>query len=120
MPEGKVIDNEVDFIELLHDQQMATEKPGQQIYFRMHKEITPVLIRILQEAAETDDPRRTAALMIMAYANMVAGHVVSIAEIFGGEGEAHAPNRKGLARSLLAAIQEAASEYLAKDEDNPI
>jgi hypothetical protein len=97
-------ETEADFIEAMHDGQMRSENFAESLFYRMHKEMTPVIAQILQEQRDKPDEREAFASVAYAYAQFIASSTSAIAEIIGGE------NRDSLAKTIL----EAAAEFLNK------
>mgnify|MGYP001563935963 CR=1 FL=1 len=80
--ETKDARNEVEFISMAHDKQMAADDRTKELYFRMHKEMTPALVRILIEAQESEDFREEATHIATAYARLVAANLCAMSNVF--------------------------------------
>lgn len=112
------LEAEAEFIGQAHDRQMAAKSPGAELYFRMHKEMTPSLVKIANEAMTSDEPQDQIANVLETYSRFVASNIVALVNMCGNPNDPTAARE--LAQILVDAVSTEASKYLAKREKTPI
>lgn len=98
------VDDEATLIESLHDAQMAAPD-ARKLYYRLHKELTPSIIRVLHEAAHAPDSKRAMADTLINLTEFFASAIMSAASFAGGPGAARVKERQAIAVSLAEMIK---------------
>lgn len=104
-PQKIKVDDEAALIESLHDAQMAAPE-GRQLYYRLHKELTPSIIRVLHEAAQASNSKRAMADTLINLSEFFASAIMSAASFSGGPGAARVKERQAIALSLTEMIKD--------------
>lgn len=115
---NETFENEADFISMAHDRQMAAQSPAKAIYYKMHKEMTPPLVHIIQAAMREMDAQVQVAEVLEAYARFIASQMGAVVTLVA---DPYNPSAKvELAQILLDGIGKSLANGLAKKEENPI
>jgi hypothetical protein len=105
MPQGKRF-GEADFLAEAHEKQMAAKTPEAALYYRMHKEMAPSIVRMVQEAVLSGDPEQ-ATDIALAFAKFAASTSLAIGAMLGGAtGTSEAENGRELGKTIMAAAQD--------------
>ncbi len=113
------VEDEVTLISALHDAAM-TAPAERKLYYQLHKDITPLLLRVLQEAAlNGGDVKSKMSAVLMIFTEYFASVLMTTSRYAGGPGDAQFEARKKIAFIMADQIKKHIEDRLdlLRDDD---
>lgn len=114
------VHNEAEMLMSLHEAQMQAKNIEQALYYRMHKEMSPVLIRIINETFDAGGDREAfldrIETVIIAYGQYIASSISAVSVLLGGEGDDRMENRHRIADVINDLATDYLKMFLEKEE----
>ena len=111
--------SEAEMLMEIHDAQMNASSPEKALYYRMHKEMSPTLIRIINEAFDTSDRSQVidqTQHVIIAYAQFVASSMSALSLLIGGGADDRLEHRQRVAEMVLELTNEFLRKFLESEK----
>jgi hypothetical protein len=109
----------VEFIMDVHDAQMNAKDPTEAMFYRMHKEMAPTILTILEEMRDRSACHaefvQESACFIEAFARFMASAVDATAGVLGGSGPARMEARVAIAGLIVEGMNLYLKKYLEND-----
>lgn len=119
-PNTGKISSEADMILSIHEEQMKAKRKDRELYYRMHKEMSPVLIRIINEAFDENDSRDDTLdhvqHIVTAYAQYVASSISAMSVLLAGSTDDRLAHRQAVARIVNELANDFLKMFLEKEE----
>lgn len=119
MPDMKV----EDFIVALNDRQVGSKDPALALFYRMHKEMAPQLLEIIQETRSKPQSRQemiaAQANFIEAYTRFIASSIDGIGLLLAGSKPEILGKRRELAQLILEGVGIFLDDLLEKTVKTP-
>lgn len=109
----------VEFIMDVHDAQMNAKDPTEAMFYRMHKEMAPTILDIIEEMKRRSSNHEAfvqeSVVFIDAMARFLASCIDGTAGVLGGVGADRVEARTGIARMIEEGVNLYLKKYLEND-----